>query len=1561
MTEIAEKRVKRNVSLKVLSIVVLLSFMSDVVFIDYASARLTVKKSRFNLMEEEPDTRRGGAGQPTMNQLTVDNINALLEMMAKPQNIPAAPTPLPQPGLLREPKEKRSEESPLIKAVNNARALAKQLTEGLFDLNKDGEVNEVDVKLARERAQRALEIKQYLDSNTLKALDSNDDGVFNQMDILIGMLNITKIPADSNHPYDVSCLISKKRLILTLSSPGGSPYGKKTQYILDKATGQLSVSVSYSYDPDKPHLMIYQPNEVHVYLPGNAEYREKLGEMIALAQANAGRVTHPRDERVIGVFIKQLQPYLKRLPQPGLREPGIRMEQLSDGTMIYYDMQKRVVKIVMNNDSKTTYKFIYNQDGTYNRIVKTFGGIVSKEMPTETVFDFTTMKATETYSWGTKVYTFWLQRGTPTSVISMPLYAVELGNWSLANGSWSQLLGFLKEVKAGGFTHVYDEQGRVVKITLSKKDSPDIVETYELNYDKDGKLLTMAMHSGKGLPIVNITFDFKTMQAVKSTVAGMEIYQFRMEQGSPTSSVVATLKEVTLGYWEGIEGGWTRLIGVLIQSLPQHTMNPLSHEQMIAALNLVKDEDATFVITGNVNLSDLIREGRVHEGAKIVVAENSVLTIDSVSDIKIAWIRVDGELKFSTHENTQLKVGTLVVNEMGSLHIGSRLDRVQADKTAKLIFADFGSIADDPNDPIQIGRGLIVLGQVHVFGAESSANLLPATALTAGATQVTFSRSASGWRVGDEILLVSTANSVGWNVVDQSEKVRISALSADGRTITFDRALAYGHVMPDGASPPVARMTRNVQFSSENQTDITHQGHIMIMGFADLNDASFTGLGRTTNAILSDPVFDDQGNIVPLSVQNVRGRYAVHFHRTGIDANSPVNLVKNCSLDAGNGEVVGRWGGVNHSSIVNFIDNVFHGFSGANLVGDEKGDARGIIQGNITNKSVGSTDDFRTRGGKEVKNALGQRVEDIAHKGHGIYLHGGGGVAVQGNWVFGNGNAGIIYWRLGIRDGGKVVMFPVENIVDPSILATLKPEWIQTIDGKQYVDINMVPVTCIGNVIGSSGTMITLGYNMQSNLLSDADKESSKYYSVIKDNSGFGFISVGIDLIYSSFVHLENNIVLRDNPNARARSSFTHGSAVQGNDVTANINITNLTATGWEFGVVVPIRGLTKITGGHLENVVNIEIRAPFGRDPREMHRRVVIDNVRFGFYTEVRPYSPLPYTDIHLVGGYINEDPAMGWDDSVWDPSRNLVTIKGENLDSLVVRTDYFVSMASGANPNLYFYSDFVSGIFTNQLTGYVPVIKGLYKSAPPFTGAPMNLQEGLNVFYMTIDGKSQPVMVWGDTQGPTFVPDPSMRLEMNASDLAKGFDVAGRVVDQVGNMRFENLINKHFSNLIPDADGMVKLQFDVKDRAGNISAITLELKVIEVVKPSEPVVPALPPTVPLESNNWIQPQVANAITQNQEISVQYKLAQPVTDGRHVHCSISAKPVTPETVKNISFDKVVMSFPESDGQTGSASISTKGAGTGEFYISFWGVTKDHEYDGNGIVTRKIIINPAAE
>ena len=117
----------------------------------------------------------------------------------------------------------------------------------------------------------------------------------------------------------------------------------------------------------------------------------------------------------------------------------------------------------------------------------------------------------------------------------------------------------------------------------------------------------------------------------------------------------------------------------------------------------------------------------------------------------------------------------------------------------------------------------------------------------------------------------------------------------------------------------------------------------------------------------------------------------------------------------------------------------------------------------------------------------------------------------------------------------------MDNIQDQSVLDSLRPgnfvradgkPWLSESDGRKYVSIDSVPVYLIGNVIGSSGSMIMLGYNMMGHTKTEGDTQNSVGFSVIKDNVGFGFVTGGITLNYSNYVHIENNIILRQNPNA---------------------------------------------------------------------------------------------------------------------------------------------------------------------------------------------------------------------------------------------------------------------------------------------------------------------------------------------------------------------------------------------------------------------------------------------
>jgi hypothetical protein len=73
----------------------------------------------------------------------------------------------------------------------------------------------------------------------------------------------------------------------------------------------------------------------------------------------------------------------------------------------------------------------------------------------------------------------------------------------------------------------------------------------------------------------------------------------------------------------------------------------------------------------------------------------------------VDWIRVDGTLRFDPKADTALKVVALVGNVGSTIQVGSEKERIQADKTARLILGDRfeRDNAQRQRDPYDLGGG----------------------------------------------------------------------------------------------------------------------------------------------------------------------------------------------------------------------------------------------------------------------------------------------------------------------------------------------------------------------------------------------------------------------------------------------------------------------------------------------------------------------------------------------------------------------------------------------------------------------------------------------------------------------------------------------------------------------------------------------------------------------------------------------------------------------------------------------------------------------------------------
>jgi len=424
---------------------------------------------------------------------------------------------------------------------------------------------------------------------------------------------------------------------------------------------------------------------------------------------------------------------------------------------------------------------------------------------------------------------------------------------------------------------------------------------------------------------------------------------------------------------------------------------------------------ATHIAVQSGNWSDTATWGgsRPNDNAIVSIPLGIVVTVDDIFTARMKLVTIDGELQFATNVNTELWTDTLVSNMTGRLEMGTAANPIARDVTARIVFADLGAI-DRDQDPGQLSRGAILAGPVVAYGTEVTHRMTLATHPSAGATTLELSSVPTNWNVGDELIVTGTQGAT-------SDEVRTIA-GINGTTVTLNQALALDHVAPYAdLNVYVANTTRNVIFASEN-SEVAHRGHIMFMHSLaiDVNNVAFHDLGRTDKSIpLNDLefIFDENspGNVTSAGIDfttetgpstNIRGRYAIHVHRGGTDPNSTPALIKGSVVMGSPG-----WGFVNHSSNVDFIDNVAYGVQGASFY-TEAGDEIGTMEGNIAIRTINPNFTSYHDGGA-IDPDLEADQQSFGTTGDGFWLS-GTRVSVINNVSAGASAHGIIFWTDGL-------------------------------------------------------------------------------------------------------------------------------------------------------------------------------------------------------------------------------------------------------------------------------------------------------------------------------------------------------------------------------------------------------------------------------------------------------------------------------------------------------------------------------------------------------------------
>src|SRR5688572_2333547 len=207
-------------------------------------------------------------------------------------------------------------------------------------------------------------------------------------------------------------------------------------------------------------------------------------------------------------------------------------------------------------------------------------------------------------------------------------------------------------------------------------------------------------------------------------------------------------------------------------------------------------------------------------GDKVTIAKGQTVILD-VNTPALGGVTIDGKLSFADNADVELTTEWVMLH--GELEIGTAA-RPHSRK-ATITFTD-----NVKGEDVMVGMGdrgiMISGGTLNLHGNRTHTWTKLSKTAEAGATSIEV-LNASGWRVGDEIVLASTDYDPR-----QAERRAITAIR--GNTITLDKKLDYMHfgkiTFDVDQRGEVGLLTRNIKIqASEDAAQSYFGGHIMAM------------------------------------------------------------------------------------------------------------------------------------------------------------------------------------------------------------------------------------------------------------------------------------------------------------------------------------------------------------------------------------------------------------------------------------------------------------------------------------------------------------------------------------------------------------------------------------------------------------------------------------------------------------------------------------------------------------------------------------------------------------
>jgi G8 domain/PKD domain len=699
-------------------------------------------------------------------------------------------------------------------------------------------------------------------------------------------------------------------------------------------------------------------------------------------------------------------------------------------------------------------------------------------------------------------------------------------------------------------------------------------------------------------------------------------------------------------------------------SVLPHADDPAKQSEHLAVLDLVPTSNATHIAIKSGSWFDPTtwQNGEVpKDGADVWIQPDVAVTYDAQSEARIHTIRLEGTLEFASDRTTKLLIDTFVVTPEGTLIIGDADHPIESNQTARIIFTSDHAI-DTVWDPKQLSRGLISHGSASIYGADKLDFTSLAHDVIAGDNELVLNLPADtasplGWKVGDQLVLGGTSYD-HWGDDAENNRFHDEVLtiteingnhirftnndihSGDNTRLRFDHTRPAGH--EDSLSLYVANTTRNISFESESgaTTPLLNRGHVMFMHNPNVvvENAGFYNLGRTDKNQLIDDV-DQNVDGSPGYGTNPRGRYPLHFHRTGVDK-TPVVATGNA--------IVGSpgWGLVQHESSATLADNVVFDVVGAGIVA-EAGNETGTWTHNLTIKTTG--DDL-----KDNLDFFGPRSQrfDFGFNGEGYWVQGAGQIAIQNNIAVSAG-AGIGF--LGFEWGTEAAR-PVQTVAVDSLPASLKDIAKGTADPTQ-VEVSAVPLL---KVTGFESYNVEIGINVWSRMFNgdgqlDVDYDSKgalkpahDFRTVIDNFKLWNVTDFGVLLPYSGDIDLNNGLIL-----GTPRVDYATG--IYTTDASLSERYKNLHIEGFVNGLSVPYDANRDFVGSQIENVSFAKNTQNFTFTKGEL--LVTADNADFPAFFQIKEgntfqpsstnIAPVAQFSTKAVGGYAVEfDAGSSFDD---------------------------------------------------------------------------------------------------------------------------------------------------------------------------------------------------------------------------------------------------------------------------------------------------------------------------